>query len=107
MGSIGGVVVVMIEGKLRVSAAELAQFAAPAVGGIAPIAPHLWIIEMSTGATQVIRSGDYESLPAGWVLLMTGPDPDWIAQWDGDWQRACDEQINPILSEHDDESEEP
>lgn len=89
----------MIDGKLCVSADEVGAFVAPAISDFGPVAPHLWLIETATGVTQVIRSGDYGDLPAGWALLMTGPDPDWVAQWNGDWQRACDEQLNPILSE--------
>jgi len=89
----------MNDGKLCVTADEVAQFVAPAVASYGPVAPHLWLIEMTTGETKVVRSGDYENLPDGWALLMTGPDPSWVAQWGGDWQRACDEQLNPILSQ--------
>ncbi|MDI9901293.1 hypothetical protein QM716_15650 [Rhodococcus sp. IEGM 1409] len=94
----------MIDGKLCVSAEEVAEFAAPTLTpDLGPIAPHLWLIELSTGATQVVRSADYDNLPDGWALLMTGPEPDWVAQWSGDWQRACDEQINPLLADASDE----
>ncbi|MET3956874.1 hypothetical protein ABIE52_003740 [Rhodococcus sp. OAS809] len=89
----------MIDGKLCVSADEVAEFVAPALDDFGPVAAHLWLIETSTGATRVVRSADYSDLPKGWALLMTGPEPDWVAQWNGDWQRACDEQLNPILSE--------
>jgi hypothetical protein len=30
------------------------------------------------------------------LYLMSRSKP-WIDQWDGDWQRACDEQLNPAL----------
>ena len=89
----------MINGRLCVSSEEVAEFVAHAISDFGPVAPHLWLIEISTGATRVVRSGDYNDLPAGWALLMTGPEPDWVAQWGGDWERACDEQLNPILSE--------
>lgn len=98
MGGIGGIDVMIINGQLAVSAEEVAEFAAPALGSFGPIAPHLWLIETSTGATKVVRSADYENLPPGWTLLMTGPEPEWVAQWNGDWQRACDEQLNPLLA---------
>lgn len=32
----------------------------------------------------------------GALYLMSRSQP-WIDQWDGDWQRACDEQLNPAL----------
>lgn len=89
----------MIEGKLCVSADEVAEFVSPALSGIGPIAPHLWLIAPSSGATRVVRSADYENLPPGWLLLMTGPEPGWVAQWNGDWQRACDEQLNPLIAD--------
>lgn len=90
----------IIDGRLCVSAEEVAEFVAPAlVDTLGPVAPHLWIIDLSSGETRVIRSADYEALQSGWALLMTGPEPQWVAQWDGDWQRACDEQINPLLAE--------
>lgn len=89
----------MIDGKICMTAEEVADWAAPALGEFGPIAPHLWLMEPDTGATKVVRSSDYENLAEGWVLLMTGPEPDWVAQWGGDWQRACDEQLNPLLAE--------
>ncbi|WP_144419559.1 hypothetical protein [Rhodococcus sp. ARP2] len=89
----------MIDGTLCVTAQELGEFAAPALSEFGPIAPHLWLIELATGATNVVRSSDIVNLPEGWALLMTGPDPDWVAQWGGDWQRACDEQLNPMLAQ--------
>lgn len=90
----------ILDGKLCVTAEEVAVFAQPALTtDLGPIAPHLWLIELATGSTRVVRSADYENLPTGWALLMTGPDPDWIRQWDGDWQRACNEQLNPLLAE--------
>ena len=88
----------MINGNLCITAEEVAEFAAPALESFGPIAPHLWILEVATGTTTVVRSADYENLPDGWVLLMTGPEPGWVAQWDGDWHRACDEQLNPLLA---------
>lgn len=88
----------MIEnGRLRVSDTELAQFAAYA--NVQPVAPHLWLLNVGSGETRVERRSDYMNVPDGWVLLMTGPDPAWVAQWDGNWQRACDEQLNPMLIE--------
>ncbi|ETD31537.1 hypothetical protein [Williamsia sp. D3] len=30
------------------------------------------------------------------LYLMSRSQP-WIDQWGGDWQRACDEQLNPAL----------
>lgn len=90
----------MIDGKLCVTEEEVAEFVAPSLGNVlGPIAPHLWLIEIDTGATSVIRSSDYGNLPPGMALLMTGPEPDWVSQWNGDWQRACDEQLNPLISE--------
>lgn len=87
-----------IDDTLAVNADELAEFISPAEAA-RPIAPHLWLINLTTGNTRVVRSGDIEAVPDGWALLMTGPDPDWVAQWGGDWQRACDKQLNPLLSE--------
>lgn len=86
-----------IEETLAVSAEELAEFVAPAEAS-RPIAPHLWMINLVSGSTRVVRSDDLDAVPDGWALLMTGPDPDWVNQWGGDWQRACDEQINPMLA---------
>lgn len=97
----------MISGMLCVTAEEVAEFAAPALATFGPIAPHLWLLEVSTGKTTVVRSSDYQNLPEGWVLLMTGPEPDWVNQWNGDLQRACDEQLNPMLAQAFNNSEVP
>ena len=87
----------MVNGKLRVSADELALFAARA--DAQPVAQHLWLLNKSTGEAKVERRADYWNVPAGWALVMTGPDPVWLEQWHGDWQRACDEQLNPLIEE--------
>ena len=84
-------------GVLTVSGIELAEFVQYAA--VEPIAPHTWWINLDTGETQVTRTITDEIPPQGCARLMTGPAPDWVAQWDGDWQRACDEQLNPMLAE--------
>lgn len=87
----------MIEnGNLFVTAEELAEFTQHA--DIHPIAPHLWLINVITGETKVEQRADFENIPDGWGLIMDGPDPLWVAQWDGDLQRACDEQLNPLIA---------
>lgn len=88
-----------VDGKLAVSGSELAEFVAFAE--ILPVAPHTWWINVETGSTHTTRTVADESPPAGCARLMTGPDPAWVAQWNGDLQRACDEQLNPILAEID------
>lgn len=85
-----------IDGTLTVSSEELAEFVAFAE--VEPIAPHTWWIHLGTGETQVTRTITDEVPPQGCARLMTGPAPDWVAQWGGDWQRACDEQLNPMLA---------
>ncbi|MCQ4119900.1 hypothetical protein [Rhodococcus tibetensis] len=87
----------MQDGAFRITAEELAEFVGPAE--VQPVAPHLWLLNTLTGETTVERRGDYGNVPQGWVLLMTGPDPAWVDQWAGDLQRACDEQLNPLLAE--------
>lgn len=87
----------MANGTVRVSATELAQFAAYA--DVHPVAEHLWLLNTESGETRIERRGDYWNIPDGWALIMTGPDPAWVAQWDGNWQRACEEQLNPMIAE--------
>lgn len=87
----------MSNGRFHITADELADFVAPAK--LHPVAPHLWLLNTSTGETRVVRGSDYNNLPSPWVLLMDGPDPEWVDQWGGDLQRACDEQLNPMLSQ--------
>ncbi|ROZ49398.1 hypothetical protein EEB13_05605 [Rhodococcus sp. WS3] len=86
-----------INGTLTVSSEELAEFVAFAE--ILPVAPHTLWINVDTGALHTTRTVADESPPTGCARLMTGPDPDWVNQWGGDWQRACDEQLNPLLAQ--------
>lgn len=97
MGSSGGSGNVMNNGVLSVTAPELAEFAA--LASVQPIAQHTWWINLETGETHVTRTVLDETPPDGCARLMTGPAAEWVGQWDGDWQRACDEQLNPILAE--------
>lgn len=83
-------------GTLSVTGDELAEFVAFAK--VEPIAPHTWWINLGTGETHVTRTVFDETPPVGCARLMTGPAPDWVEQWGGDWQRACDEQLNPALA---------
>ncbi|MGR6579252.1 hypothetical protein ACT89R_01605 [Rhodococcus qingshengii] len=88
----------MIEnGRLIVTADEVAEFAA--IAKVQPVAPHSWWMNTNTGQTTVTRSIEPLAAENGDILLMTGPDPDWVEQWAGDWQRACDEQLNPLLDQ--------
>ncbi|MFI8664216.1 hypothetical protein ACIGKR_29765 [Rhodococcus qingshengii] len=91
----------MIDGVLAVSASELAEFANTAA--VQPIALHTWWIHLDSGVTNVTRDVDGELPPPRCARLLTGPDPDWVNQWGGDLQRACDEQINPMLAAVSDE----
>lgn len=86
-----------IDDTLYVSGEDLAEFVA--LAEILPVAPHTWWINVETGALHTTRTVADESPPTGCARLMTGPDPGWVEQWDGDWQRACDEQLNPMLIE--------
>jgi hypothetical protein len=87
----------MIENEtLCVTADELAEFVQHV--DVQPVAPHLWLINTTSGETRVERRSDFENIPEGWALIMDGPDPAWVAQWDGDLQRACDEQLNPLIA---------
>jgi hypothetical protein len=86
-----------IDGMLSVVGAELAEFVR--VAEVEPIAPHTWWIDLDTGDTHVTRTITDETPPNGCARLMTGPAPEWVEQWDGDWQRACDEQLNPLLAQ--------
>jgi hypothetical protein len=87
----------MDNGNLCVTGKELAAFTQHV--NTQPVAPHLWLINTTTGVTKVERRADFENIPAGWALIMDGPDPAWVAQWNGDLQRACDEQLNPLIAE--------
>lgn len=87
----------MHDGNFTIAAGEVAEWAA--LAEVQPVAPHLWLLNTETGDTKVERSADYSDIPTPWTLLMTGPDPAWVEQWNGDWQRACDEQLNPLLAE--------
>lgn len=88
----------MIEGgRIQVSADELAQFTD--LAAVEPVARHLFLLNTTTGETRVERRGDWDNIPDGWILLMTGPTPSWVEQWQGDLQRALDEQLNPLLAE--------
>ncbi|WP_139809521.1 hypothetical protein [Prescottella equi] len=82
-------------GRLSITAAELADFTS--LAEIEPVARHWWLINTTTGQTRIER--DPSALPdsGDWLLLMTGPTPAWVQQWDGDLQRAVDEQLNPLL----------
>lgn len=84
-------------GRLSVTGGELSEFVRFAT--VEPIAPHTWWINIETGETHVTRTIFDETPPAGCARLMTGPAPDWVEQWAGDWQRACDEQLNPLLAQ--------
>lgn len=87
----------ILDGKLLINAVELADFVSRAE--VHPVPEHLWLLNLRSGETKVERRSDYWNIPDGWGLIMTGPDPAWVAQWDGDWQRACDEQLNPLITE--------
>jgi hypothetical protein len=39
----------------------------------------------------------YPDAPQPGDLYLLDASPDWVAQWDGDWQAAAD-QINPFMS---------
>jgi hypothetical protein len=79
-------------GFLRLNGDEVAQLVE---------APHpsCWWINTTTGETHITNGRYDHSLPypEGCVYLM-GTDPVWIFQWAGDWQRAADEQLNPLLT---------
>ncbi|SNS57914.1 hypothetical protein [Rhodococcoides kyotonense] len=114
------------------TAEELYEFCLPVIEQLTSpggVAAHVWLIH-EDGHTEVKRSGDFDAESgADWPLvLMTGPDLDWVIQWflgdlsavgpereqaladaferarmasKEDWidvfQRACDEQLNPLL----------
>lgn len=78
-------------GLLKLNAKELEAFVK------APY-PSSWFINTANGETR-IESGAYNgTAPPGCAFLMDGPNPIWVFQWAGNWQRACDEQLNPLLA---------
>lgn len=78
-------------GNLRITAAELAAFVS------APY-PSSWWINTATGETSTTPGTYKGTSPNGLTFLMDGPNPVWVFQWAGNWQRACDEQLNPLLA---------
>lgn len=68
-----------------IDAAQLAEFCEPVVRQITdaagPVAPHVWLL-FEDGHTEVERSGFDEHASLQWpVVLMTGPELDWVVQW--------------------------
>ncbi|PZT99503.1 MAG: hypothetical protein DI630_16940 [Gordonia sp. (in: high G+C Gram-positive bacteria)] len=51
-----------------------------------------WMLRDGSTTTTLDRTP-----PASDALYLMSRSQPWIDQWDGDWQRACDEQLNPAL----------
>ena len=78
-------------GLLRLHANELAEFVK------APY-PSSWWINTKTGKTSTTPGHYTGEAPADCAFLMDGPNPVWVFQWAGDWNRAVEEQLNPLLA---------
>lgn len=74
------------DGTYEITADELAELVA---GG-----PFWWIFRDGSLTSTAERVPPAES---GVGYLMSASSR-WIEQWGGDWQRACDEVLNPALS---------
>lgn len=85
----------IVNGFLQLTADEVATYAE----ATAKNHPSSWWINTTSGETH-FTEGEYRAdlpFPDGCVYLM-GTNPLWVFQWAGNWQRACDEQLNPLLS---------